>query len=490
MPSIRLPKIESIKYHSTDDADVQSGTGKSGSVQDPALKDNSIKDKCDYWAPAPRRYVLAGSAFILGTAYGAFQLHWVMSVLSAFFLIGLVPLFGFRARSTLVLTLIMLAGYGNVYLHPAPQQQGGMWKQHSNTRRHYSSSGNILVDKQDHFSKLSSGSTSKTNDWGYMSRKSISKFMKSRMGSENGSLLASMVLGNHAVKVERKTKIAFRKSGLSHVLAASGFNLSILVTSAYFLCRWTMLNCHIRALISLSTMILFVLLAGTSPSVNRAFAMGSLMLVADTCKRSAHLPAVLILSAVSLLALSPHDIADVGLQLSYLSTAGLIIFSSQVKVFAIEKTHGPQEIFQSIIFATIIAQAFVLPVQLFYFQQFNPYFLLANCLAAPFLPIISIAGFASTSIFLIESLFSTMKISSFLLQLCYCPLELFRQLVVFISSLPFAQMETGKPPICMVLAYYTLLFGWSIAALRKHYLRMLIIISTIFCVVSALYLII
>ncbi len=482
MPSIHFVDIELRQSPSTDDNSLAVGTDHSGLAQRPARQESSNIENSSYWSFAPRRFVLAGCAFILGTAYSAFQLHWVIVVLTAFFLIGLVPLFGFRARSTLLVTFILLVGYGNVFIHSIPQQKGRSLQQRNQIRD--PSNNNLVMDNQAHQSKIRQRENVKPTDWAGRSRKSISEFMKSRMGPENGSLLASMVLGNRAINVERKTKIAFRKSGLSHVLAASGFNLSILVASAYFVCRWAMLNAHVRALISFSIMTLFLLLAGASPSVDRAFAMGSLMLLADTCKRSAHLPAVLIFSASTLLAISPHDIADVGLQLSYLSTAGLIIFASQVKVRALEKMQCSQGLLHSIIFATLIAQAFVLPLQLFYFQQFNPYFLLANCLAAPFLPTISIAGFASTAIFLIESCFCSTKISSLLLQLCYWPVETFRQIAVFISTLPFAQMTTAKPPIIIVLAYYALLFAWSISALRKSYLKWLIIISTIFSVVS------
>lgn len=65
-------------------------------------------------------------------------------------------------------------------------------------------------------------------------RKGIINTHISHLGDHSGKLLASIVLGDRAVNLPSKVRDSFRACGLSHLLAASGFNLSILVGSVYF----------------------------------------------------------------------------------------------------------------------------------------------------------------------------------------------------------------------------------------------------------------
>ncbi|MBX9572678.1 MAG: ComEC/Rec2 family competence protein [Candidatus Obscuribacterales bacterium] len=388
-----------------------------------------------YWLVAPRRFVLAGAMFILGTAYGAFHLPWILPVLSTMFLVGIVPLFGVRPSRALALATIMLLGYGNVGLRPEDPR-----KEANSSIRYFRPQA------------------ATETDWGTATRRRISHFMQANLGAQNGSLLASMVLGNRAIKVDRSTRKAFRRSGLSHVLAASGFNLSILVASVYILCRILCIGAFLRLPVGIATMMLFIIIAGPSPSVERAFLMGTVILLGDTLKRTAHLPATLAFSVMVSLAVNPKDIADIGLQLSYLSTGGLVLCAQKMQRTATRALQTIPTFLIGVLTSCCVAQAFVFPLQVFYFQQLNPYFLLANTLAAPLLPAISIAGFATTSAFILESSVGSTAVSSVLAGLCYWPVQLFRQLVLAISCFPFAQIETHKPSMEIVCLYFISLY--------------------------------
>ena len=404
-----------------------------------------------YWSVPPRRFVLASGAFILGTAYGAFKAHWLAPAETCMFLVGLLPLLGYRAKCAVLIAGIMLAAYANAELRAKTEEPPFPGRKNE-------SGISALVGPFD--------------IWGSKSRKRIGTFMRTQIGSQNGSLLASMVLGSRAIRVERRTKIAFRKSGLSHVLAASGFNLSILVASIYVICKALSISSRLRLLFGYSAMLLFLILAGPSPSVCRAFLMGAVLLVADSSFRKVHLPASLMLSAVLMLAITPLDIGDIGLQLSYLSTAGLILCAAPIQRTAQDIVLGfkngtpfnptlnmiPATLI-GILSASLVAQAFVFPLQLLYFQQFNPYFLLANLAAAPFLPAISVAGFVITVAFLLESPTSSQPIATLLIACVNWLVECFRQLVSSIASLPFAQLNTCTPDLLVILCYYVLLFA-------------------------------
>ncbi len=69
-------------------------------------------------------------------------------------------------------------------------------------------------------------------------RKEIVRAHREHLGVVRGGLFSSMVLGDRVVSLDQELKRQFSLVGLSHLLAASGLNLTIIVTAALVLCRF------------------------------------------------------------------------------------------------------------------------------------------------------------------------------------------------------------------------------------------------------------
>lgn len=318
-------------------------------------------------------------------------------------------------------------------------------------------------------------------------RNSLVAFHCRTLGDVNGSLLASMVLGDKAVVLDKEIKDEFRASGLSHVLAASGFNLSIVAATIYFALRLFSANLWITNAICFSGMLAFVFVAGPSPSVVRAFLMGSLLLLSRCLGRSLHMPAALCFTMFAVILIDPWATADIGFQLSYFSTAGMILAASQLGLLISRKVPKIPQWIQAVLAATLVAQACVLPLQLFYFRQFTPYCILANVAVTPLVSPITIIGFAASLLYALEStLHLNFSISTWLDKLAYLPVELLRQLVKAISSFPSAQISTGQTHIATVLLYYgiLLLFPFLISIGRWKIWSLLYALSFLLMIVS------
>lgn len=231
------------------------------------------------------------------------------------------------------------------------------------------------------------------------------------IGSELGPLLGSMVLGERACKLDGQMKLTFNRVGLSHLLAASGMNLTIIL-AALMLCR-SVFNDRpeparakgsFEIWLSLLAVLGFTMLAGPSPSVNRAAIMCSLALFSSLLFRG--LPAVraLCLALLINIACDPLCVFDLGLELSYCATFGVLVllplvqsgfdrcFESLPAVLRLPLL----QLFLRLLSVVLAAQASVMPLQLFYFGQFSTLFLPANLLAEPLVAPITVLGFAST----------------------------------------------------------------------------------------------
>lgn len=139
-----------------------------------------------------------------------------------------------------------------------------------------------------------------------------------------GALLMGLAIGDTsgftAVDEER-----FRRSGLSHLTAVSGSNVAIVLGAIVLLAR-RLGQLH-RIMLAGAALGLYVLVVGPEPSVLRAAAMGAIALLALGWGRRAAPLNALGLAVSAVVVFRPAMVHSVGLQLSVLATAGLVIWS-------------------------------------------------------------------------------------------------------------------------------------------------------------------
>lgn len=199
------------------------------------------------------------------------------------------------------------------------------------------------------------------------------------------ALGAGILLGVRA-SIAPEINDAFATSGLTHVVAISGWNIAIVAALAAAAVRpletrpggrWT------TAAVAASVVGGYVMLAGASPSVVRAALMAGAMLVARLGGSRAHAASALALAALVMLLAAPPVLWDVGFQLSLLATAGLVWFGASVE----RRLPGWPGWIREPVALTLAAQLTTLPVVLVNFERLSLVAPIANVLVVPFVPI-------------------------------------------------------------------------------------------------------
>lgn len=174
-----------------------------------------------------------------------------------------------------------------------------------------------------------------------------------------------------------------RAVGLTHIVVASGYNLTILVRFARRLLA--RVSRYLATVSSLFLMSSFALFSGFSPSMNRAVLVTGLSLLAWHYGRKFH-PLLLILyvSAATAYFNPVYIWGDIGWYLSFLAFAGILIVAPLLaKMILRDREPGG---FLQVMIETTAAQAMTLPVILLVFGQMPNLALLANMLVAPVIP--------------------------------------------------------------------------------------------------------
>ena len=120
---------------------------------------------------------------------------------------------------------------------------------------------------------------------------------------------------------------AFRTTGLSHLLAVSGTNLTLVVGFALVVARWLRVRGRWLYVVGAGGILGFVLLARAEPSVLRAAAMGSVALLGLGVNGADRGVRALGVATVALLLVDPGLASAFGFALSVLATAGILLLA-------------------------------------------------------------------------------------------------------------------------------------------------------------------
>lgn len=268
--------------------------------------------------------------------------------------------------------------------------------------------------------------------------------------SPNLEILGGIVFGDDAVAPPDYIKASFVNSGLLHILAASGMNVAFIYGFWVFFMRRIRAPFKLTVLTGMGVVIIYTFMTGLGASVIRAALMLLFILAGKLIDRDAHTVSLLAFVAMLMLIYNPAFINDVGFQLSFIVTFGLLTTANVI--FEKYKESKIPDWLIAAILIPVIAQIWVAPIQMFYFNTFSTYSVLANVLSMPFLSVISFGGFVSSIIAILTPFTDKICMLSDII------LNFILNILVFISDffagLPHSLLTTTHPNIFQLFIYY------------------------------------
>ncbi len=186
-------------------------------------------------------------------------------------------------------------------------------------------------------------------------------------------------------------ELAFRQSGIIHIVVLSGYNLMI-VAGFVMLVLSYIAGLRLRVVLGIGALLLFATMVGWSATVARATVMAVLALLALLLGRQYLVLRALVLAAVVMLAINPLLLVyDIGFQLSFLATLGLVLVAPQLETALLTGTWW-QPVRQFLV-ATLAAQVAVTPLLLYHMGEVSLVALATNVLVLPAVPLAMLLSF-------------------------------------------------------------------------------------------------
>lgn len=224
----------------------------------------------------------------------------------------------------------------------------------------------------------------------------INRILFKHFSPEKASLMSSLLLGYKADIAEEDLK-AFSITGTIHVLAVSGMHVGLIYMALLFLFTGSLRPGRLKFWQGVSVLVFlwaYAVLTGLSASVVRATLMFSIMEAGRTFLGArGNTYNSLFAAAYIQLLISPHDLLDVGFQLSYLAVLGILFFYPLLN----EKYEPKNRILRGawqLALVSISATLGTLPVTLFVFKSFPLLFIPANIFIVPVSTMVIFMGIA------------------------------------------------------------------------------------------------
>lgn len=294
----------------------------------------------------------------------------------------------------------------------------------------------------------------------WMMRQRIVRSFVRGLDSPTGQLLSAMVLGRKAVDLPFDVRDDFIQAGLAHTMAASGFHVSLLLGMVLWLTR--RLSPQQQGWIGGGVLLGYASLTGFQPSVCRAVLMGLAVLLATAAERKIRPLAALLGIATLLLMMQPSWIGDLGFQLSFLATVGLVVMVPGL----VKRLDWLPVGIATAIAVPITAMIWTLPILLRMMGTILPYSVFLSLLTTPFIGLFSLSGMGLGAIALISPALGSLGAS-----LLYWPLQGLMAVVRWCNGLPGQSIALGSIALWqLVLIYglYALVIWTGQPSLLKH----------------------
>jgi competence protein ComEC len=289
-------------------------------------------------------------------------------------------------------------------------------------------------------------------------------------------MLNALLLGQRQ-DMEKSITENYTKTGVIHILAISGLHFGVLYIIFGFLLkpleRFGSNGRLLRLVLILGVLWLFALLSGMSASVVRSVVTFTFIGIGLYINRNSNIYNSLAASMFFILLFAPNFLFDVGFQLSYGAVIAIVALQPVYKRFPKSKYIIVNYLFETI-WLSLAAQLGVLPLCLFYFNQFPLLFLLANLVVVPLSTLVLLLGLVVLALNYVWEWAA--KILGHVLEFL---IDVMNNFTAWIASFKHFTLQDIPFTLLLAIGLYAVVFAFGRWLLRMDYRRTAVILIAV-----------
>lgn len=273
----------------------------------------------------------------------------------------------------------------------------------------------------------------------------LSRVLDETLPAGESALLKGVLFGSQS-EIDPQIRQEFVDTGVVHILSVSGYHIGLVLAGCCLLNGLLKLNRRNFTLFAAAVLIFYTALTGAQPAVIRATVMALVLLVGHLLDRDGDWSSGLALSALVILLANPRTFYNIGFQLSFVATWGILYLRPVLQNRLFYRL--PQS-WRAVPAVPLAAQLAVLPLTAYYFNQVSVISLVANLIIVPLIGIITLLGTFAVLGGVIWLLWAeVLNISTGLL------LALVINLNAILAGVPGAVWYMKRPPVGAVVLWF------------------------------------
>lgn len=270
--------------------------------------------------------------------------------------------------------------------------------------------------------------------------------------SREASIVRGMVLGDQS-RIPEEVEDAFRRSGITHILAISGQHVAVLSAMIYFALRAMAIPIILRSSITLGLVWVYVIIAGAPPSAIRAAVVAVLVLLAPLLGRGLTPLHFMTTMLAVVLAWNPMLIYSAGFQLSVAAVFGILLLRRPLQTFIKNTLFRPlgdsHKWLSNLLAISLSAQIAITPIIASSFGEVSVIGALTNLVAVPVSgPVLTLGLLAALTGNLWPVLAYPINLSNGFL------VTILEWVAAAASSLPFATIKAHNLSVPLTVIFY------------------------------------
>ncbi|WP_051273636.1 DNA internalization-related competence protein ComEC/Rec2 [Desulfotruncus alcoholivorax] len=267
------------------------------------------------------------------------------------------------------------------------------------------------------------------------------------LDNRQAAVIGGLLFGNRD-GIDDQTMDIFANTGVAHVLCVSGLHVGYVLAGVLGLAGLLRLPRRPVLFLAPPLMLFYAAMTGMGPAVVRAVLMATIVLFAAYLGREKDWPTGLALAALVILSINPAYLFEIGFQLSFTATWGILYLGPALGAFLRIRLGMPVWLAMPLQ-VTLAAQLATLPVLLYYFNLLALVAPLANLLLVPMVGVVMLFGFVGCVTGIIF-----LPLAGFINSATGALVDLFLGLAGLIESFPWAKVYLATPPWYVFPAWY------------------------------------
>ncbi|MEB3287290.1 MAG: ComEC/Rec2 family competence protein [Vampirovibrionales bacterium] len=277
-------------------------------------------------------------------------------------------------------------------------------------------------------------------------RSRIAGIFKTALPLPYSQIVGGIVLGDQAITLDNEVKRRFVRTGLIHLLAASGMNVAIVSGLLFFIARLSRVPRRGQLLLAMAGALVYAFLSGMSPSVLRATAMLEIALGLKFLDKTLSNISVLMLALMAIVLWRPDLITSIGFQLSVLTTLGIMAMMPPLQRWAGFYVGSS---LSGALLLPLVAQLWATPLLLYYFNELPMIGVVLNVLVIPLVSALTAIGFTAGVLGLLLQ-----GLGGWVAKAAFPFVWGLYALVSITADWPWAQLQVAAPsPVSLFLMY-------------------------------------